>query len=64
MIERLPISVSMTARNEARNLPRSLGSVRGWVAEMIVVINNCESNSSKSAQNSAGTHYHQQRTRF
>jgi hypothetical protein len=60
MIERLPISVSMTARNEAR----SLGSVGGWVAEMVVVINNCESNSLKSAQNSAGTHYHQQRTRL
>ena len=60
MIERLPISVSMTARNEAR----SLGSDGGWVAEMVVVINDCENNSSQSGQNSSGTHYHQQRTRF
>ncbi|MEY2600672.1 MAG: hypothetical protein RLZZ142_2931 [Verrucomicrobiota bacterium] len=37
----LPISVSMIARNEAHNLPRSLGSVRGWVAEMVVVVNDC-----------------------
>jgi glycosyltransferase involved in cell wall biosynthesis len=35
----LPIAVSMTARNEARNLPRSLGSVRDWVEEIVVVVN-------------------------
>ncbi|MEK0445173.1 MAG: hypothetical protein RLZZ399_494 [Verrucomicrobiota bacterium] len=37
----LPISVSMIARNEAHNLPRSLGSVFGWVAEIVVVVNDC-----------------------
>lgn len=37
----LPIAVSMTARNEARNLPRSLGSVRDWVQEIVVVVNDC-----------------------
>ncbi len=37
----LPISVSMIARNEAHNLPRSLGSVAGWVAEIVVVVNDC-----------------------
>ena len=63
MSERFPISVSMTARNEGRNLPRSLGSVAGWVEEIMVVINDCENNGSQSAQNSSGTHYHQQRTR-
>lgn len=31
----------MIACNEARNLPRSLGSVAGWVEEIIVVINDC-----------------------
>jgi glycosyltransferase involved in cell wall biosynthesis len=41
MPERLPIGVSMTARNEAHNLPRSLGSVRDWVSEIVVVVNDC-----------------------
>jgi glycosyltransferase involved in cell wall biosynthesis len=36
----LPISVSIVASNEAHNLPRCLDSVRGWVAEIIVVLNN------------------------
>ncbi|MDD4933352.1 MAG: glycosyltransferase family 2 protein [Methylacidiphilaceae bacterium] len=38
---KLPISVTMIACNEARNLPRSLGSVAGWVEEIIVVVNDC-----------------------
>ena len=38
---KLPIAVSMTARNEAHNLPRSLGSVRDWVQEIVVVVNDC-----------------------
>lgn len=29
------------ARNEAHNLPRCLASVRGWVSEMVVAINDC-----------------------
>lgn len=37
----LPIAVSMTARNEVRNLTRSLGSVRNWVQEIVVVVNDC-----------------------
>lgn len=36
----LPVSVVVVARNEAHNLPRCLGSVRDWVAEMVVVLNN------------------------
>ncbi|CAF0697545.1 glycosyltransferase family 2 protein [Candidatus Methylacidithermus pantelleriae] len=40
-MEPLPISVTMIACNEAHNLPRSLGSVAGWVREIIVVINDC-----------------------
>ena len=35
----LPLSVVIVARNEARNLPRCLASVRGWVAEIIVLLN-------------------------
>jgi glycosyltransferase involved in cell wall biosynthesis len=32
----------MIARNEAQNLPRSLGSVTGWVQEIVVVANDCQ----------------------
>lgn len=39
MVAPLPISVVVVAKNEARNLPRCLGSVRGWVAEIVVVLN-------------------------
>ncbi|MBU6182370.1 MAG: glycosyltransferase family 2 protein, partial [Verrucomicrobia bacterium] len=38
---KLPISVAMTARNEAKNLPRCLGAVRDWVSEIVVVANDC-----------------------
>lgn len=36
----LPISVVIVARNEAQNLPRCLASVQGWVAEIVVGLNN------------------------
>lgn len=35
----LPLSVVVIARNEAHNLPRCLASVRGWVAEAVVALN-------------------------
>ncbi|MBI5769287.1 MAG: glycosyltransferase family 2 protein [Verrucomicrobia bacterium] len=35
----LPISVVVVAKNEARNLPRCLASVQGWVAEIVLVLN-------------------------
>jgi glycosyltransferase involved in cell wall biosynthesis len=41
MSQKLPIAVSMIARNEAHNLPRSLGSVADWVQEIVVVVNDC-----------------------
>ncbi len=47
----LPIAVSMTARNEARNLPRSLGSVRDWVEEIMVVVNDCTDGTEETARN-------------
>lgn len=37
----LPLTVSIIARNEAHNLPRCLASVRGWVTDVVIVINNC-----------------------
>jgi len=37
----LPISISMIARNESKNLHRSLGSVADWVAEIVLVVNDC-----------------------
>jgi glycosyltransferase involved in cell wall biosynthesis len=40
-LHKLPIAVSMTARNEAHNLPRCLDSVRDWVSEIVLVINDC-----------------------
>ena len=36
----LPLSVVVIARNEAHNLPRCLGGLRGWAAELLVVHNN------------------------
>ena len=35
----LPISVVVVAKNEAHNLARCLASVQGWVAEILVVLN-------------------------
>jgi glycosyltransferase involved in cell wall biosynthesis len=35
----LPLSVAIIAKNEAQNLPRVLASVRGWVSEIVVVLN-------------------------
>lgn len=35
----LPISVVIVAKNEARNLARCLASVQGWVAEIVVALN-------------------------
>jgi glycosyltransferase involved in cell wall biosynthesis len=35
----LPVSVVIVAKNEARNLPRCLASVRGWTAEIVVALN-------------------------
>ncbi|WP_048810416.1 glycosyltransferase family 2 protein [Candidatus Methylacidiphilum infernorum] len=40
-MDKLPLSLTMIARNQAHNLPKSLGSVAGWVSEIVVVINDC-----------------------
>lgn len=40
----LPISIVIIAKNEAARLPRCLESVKGWVSEIIGVINDCTDN--------------------
>ena len=39
MVQPLPLSVVIVARNEAHNLPRCLASVQGWTAELVVALN-------------------------
>ena len=46
----LPLSVVIVARNEARNLPRCLASVQGWVGEIVVVLNATTDDSKPIAQ--------------
>jgi glycosyltransferase involved in cell wall biosynthesis len=50
MIDLLPISVYIVARNEEENLPRVLESVRGWVSETIVVLNGTTDSSAVIAE--------------
>ena len=40
MASPLPLSVVIIAKNEAQTLPRCLASVSGWVAEVVVALNN------------------------
>ena len=54
----LPISVAIIARNEAQNLPRCLASVRGWVAEMVVVLNDTTDSSETIARNAGAIVHH------
>jgi glycosyltransferase involved in cell wall biosynthesis len=53
----LSLSVVIVARNEAQNLPRCLASVRGWVDETIVVLNDTTDDSAAIAQK-FGAHVH------
>lgn len=46
----LPVSAVIVARNEARNLPRCLASVQGWVGEIVVVLNDTTDGSKQIAQ--------------
>lgn len=46
----LPISVVVVAKNEARNLARCLASTRGWVTEMLVVLNDTTDDSESVAK--------------
>ena len=46
----LPISVVVIAKNEAKNLPRCLASVQGWVAEIVVALNDTTDDSEAVAK--------------
>jgi len=45
----LPITVVIVAKNEAHNLPRCLASVQGWVAEMVLALNDTTDDSAAVA---------------
>jgi glycosyltransferase involved in cell wall biosynthesis len=49
MADPLPISVVVVAKNEAQNLPRCLASVQGWVAEIVVALNDTTDDSAAVA---------------
>jgi glycosyltransferase involved in cell wall biosynthesis len=55
--DKLPISVAIIAKNEAHNLPRCLASVRGWVAEIVVVLNDT-TDASETIARAAGAQVH------
>lgn len=55
MANPLPITVSIVASNEAHNLPRCLDSVKGWVAEIIVVLNNTKDDSAAVSRERGAT---------
>ena len=49
MADPLPISVVVVAKNEAQNLPHCLASVQGWVAELVVALNDTTDDSAAVA---------------
>ncbi len=49
-MSKLPISVAIVAHNEEENLKRCLQSVRNWVQEIVVVINDCEDGTEEVAR--------------
>ncbi len=49
MADPLPLSVVVVAKNEAQNLPRCLASVQGWVAEIVVALNDTTDDSAAVA---------------
>lgn len=58
MADPLPLSVAIIAKNEAHNLPRCLASVRGWVAEIVVVLNDTTDDSAAVAKNFGAAVHH------
>jgi glycosyltransferase involved in cell wall biosynthesis len=55
----LPLSVVIVAKNEAQNLPRCLASVQGWVAEIVVVLNDTTDDSAAIAHRFGATVHEQ-----
>ena len=58
-MSKLPISVTMIARNAERQLPLSLAGLREWVAEIIVVVNDCTDRTEEVARSYGATVYQQ-----
>ena len=54
----LPVSVVVVARNEAERLPRCLASVQGWVAEIVVALNDTVDSSEAVARSHGARIYH------
>jgi len=52
------LSVVIVAKNEARNLARCLASVQGWVAEIVVALNNTTDDSEAVAKKSGAAVHH------
>ena len=57
MVQSLPLSVVIVAKNEAQNLPRCLASVRGWTAEIVVALNDT-TDASEAMAHDAGARVH------
>lgn len=54
----LPVAVAIIAKNEAHNLPRCLASVRGWVSEIVVVLNDTTDASEAIAREAGAAVHH------
>lgn len=50
----LPLSVSIIGHNESANIRRCLASVRGWVAEIVLVVNDCTDGTDRIAAQEFG----------
>ena len=57
-VSRLPLSVAIIAKNEALQLPRCLASVRDWVSEIVVVLNDTTDASAAIAENAGARVHH------
>lgn len=55
---RPPLSVVIVARNEERNLPRCLASVRGWTDDIVVALNGTTDGSEAAARAAGATVQH------
>lgn len=49
-VQKLPLSITLIAHNEAHNIRRCLASVASWASEIIVVINDCTDGTDKIAE--------------
>lgn len=54
----LPLSVVIVAKNEAHNLPRCLASVQGWVAEIVLTLNDTKDDSEAVARAHGASVHH------